>query len=213
MQRSEINQRNKLKFEELVRQIDRSGAEIEKLLDFLNRGDFFKAPATATSFRNYEGGLCEQAISRYYTMKKIVENSSYLNISNTSILITSLFADLGKIDYYEATFRNKKEYSSTGTRSDDLGRFDWVTERGWGIKDHSQRFIFGTLGQNADRIITDFIPLTLEESAAIVNLHADFENSNFNLTPIYTKYPLAVFLNAADKIASFVDSREDAVPF
>ena len=209
----EIREENKVKFLSLLNDIKRPDADISGLINRLENNDFFTAPATANSFRNYKGGLCEHALIRYENLKKLCEQSSYNKITQDSILITSLLADLGKVNYFEPTIKNKKMYHPSGKKSDELGNYDWVSEEGYAVKDPSIRFIFGTLGQNAERIITGYIPLTTEESAAIIHLHDDYENPNFNLASVYFAYPLAVLLNCADKITAFIDSREDILPF
>lgn len=209
----EVRIENKERFINLVNKITRPGADLSGLLQMLEKSDFFDAPATTNSFRNYKGGLCEQALTRNINLNKLCEQSAYNKITQDSILITSLFADFGKIKYFEPTIKNKKVYHPSGKKSDELGNYDWVPEEGYTVKDPSTRFIFGTLGQNAERIITEYIPLTTEESAAIIHLHDDYENPNFNLASVYFAYPLAVLLNCADKITAFIDSREDALPF
>ena len=209
----EVRLENKERFIKLVNTITRPGADLPGLLKMLEKSDFFDAPATANSFRNYKGGLCEQALTRNINLNKLCEQSAYDKITQDSILITSLFTDFGKINYFEPTVKNKKVYHPSGKKLDELGTYDWVSEEGYTVKDPSTRYIFGTLGQNAERIITEYIPLTTEESAAIIHLHDDYENPNFNLASVYFAFPLAVLLNCADKITSFIDSREDALPF
>lgn len=206
-------QKNKEAYLTKVRMIQREGADIEGLISYLERTDFFTAPATANAFRAYEGGLCEQALDRLIELDHICDSSSYTSVSQDSKLIVALFTDFGKIDYFETTAINKKVYTPEGLKSDELGRFNWVSERGYKVKNPEDRFIFGTLGQNAERIITGFIPLTTEESAAIIHLHSTYENPNFNLASVYFNYPLAVLLNAADNFAAFINTRDDAVPF
>ena len=172
----EVRMENKIKFINLVNTITRPGADLPGLIQMLEQSDFFDAPATANSFRNYKGGLCEQALIRNINLKHLCEQSAYDKITQDSILITSLFTDFGKIKYFEPTVRNKKIYHPSGKKSDELGTYDWVSEEGYTVKDPSTRYIFGTLGQNAERIITEYIPLTTEESAAIIHLHDDYES-------------------------------------
>lgn len=209
----EVVQNNKKEFIEHVHEIDRPGADIDSLVTMLEASDFFTAPATSNSFRNYTGGLCEHAINRYLEMSKMITACSVPPVEKNSILITGLLADLGKMNYFEPSVINKKVYSDAGKKRDEVGTFDWVAEMGWRIRDPRERFIFGSLGQNAERYITDYIPLTQEESAAIIHLHDDYENPNFNLASLYLTYPLAVLLNCADKVAAFLTTREDVLPF
>ena len=204
---------NKNRYIELLRQIDRPNSNIEELIKYLEESDFFTAPATTNSFGNYEGGLCEVALNRYTRLISLYDGPRITSIHRNSILITSLLVDLGKINYFDKTIRNKKIYHPSGKKHDEMGDYDWVSEIAYTIKEPQDRYIFGTLGQNAERIITNFIPLSDEESAAIINLHADYENPNLNIASIYFTYPLSVILTCADKLAVFIDSKEDSLPF
>lgn len=206
-------QKNKEEYIKKVRGISREGTDIEGLILMLEQSDFFNAPATANAYRAYDGGLCEQALDRALELDRICSYSSYAPVSADSRAIVALFADLGEINYFEPYSINKKVYKPTGSKSDALGNFDWESEKGWKVRDPQNRFLFGTLGQNAERILTNYIPLTTEESAAIIHLHGERENPNFNLSGIYFTYPLSVLLNAADKFAAFINTREDAIPF
>lgn len=210
---------NKRRFLELLRGINRPGADLDGLISELERGDFFTAPLTERAYRNYEGGLCEHALCRHSRMESLVNESSSVAISRTSELIVSLLADLGRMNYFEKTSRNKKVYSESGKKFDELGKFDWVAESGFTVKDPSERYIFGTMGQNSERLVSQFIPLTDEESASIIHLHANYENPSLNCASVYMKFPLAVLLNSADSLASFIDTKkeevdeDDTIPF
>lgn len=191
---------NKQTFLNLVAQIKRDG--VENLINFLQSSDFFTAPASVKLYRAEEGGLCAHALARNAIMKNLIEIQGW-TVDHDSFLITSLLADLNKINYFEPTAINKKVYSPNGKRMDEFGHFDWVAERGYRVRDPEERFIFGTSGQNAERIITNYIPLTDEESAAIINLGVSYENPTFNYANIYRKYGLACVLAAADSLATF----------
>ncbi len=196
----EVREQNKQEFLSLVNQIQRDG--ISDLINFLEKSDFFTAPASTKMYRAEEGGLCAHALARYKVMKNLIAANDWF-VENNSFLITSLLADLNKINYFEPTCINKKVYSEGGKKMDELGHFDWVSEWGWKVKDPEQRFIFGTSGQNSERIITNYIPLKDEESAAIITLGVSFENPTFNYANIYKKYGLACVLAAADSLATF----------
>lgn len=191
---------NKQQFLSLIQQINRD--RVEDLIQFLLKSDFFTAPASIKLFRAEDGGLCAHALARYNMMKNLVNINNWC-ADNTSLIIIGLLADLNKINYFESSVINKKVYREEGKKSDDLGKFDWISEKGYKIKDPENRFIFGTSGQNAERIITNYIPLKDEESVAIVNLGVSFENPTFNYSNIYKKYGLACLLAAADSLATF----------
>lgn len=196
----EIREQNKQEFLSLVSQIQRDG--ISDLINFLEKSDFFTAPASTKMYRAEEGGLCAHALARYNIMKNLISANDWFIVKD-SLLITSLLADLNKVNYFEPVCINKKVYSEDGKKMDELGHFDWVSEWGWKVKDPETRFIFGTSGQNSERIITNYIPLKDEESAAIIHLGVTFENPTFNYANIYKKYGLACVLAAADSLATF----------
>lgn len=191
---------NKKLFISLVENINRDG--VKDLIQFLSDSDFFNAPASIKLYRAEEGGLCAHALARYRMMKDIIKANNWF-IDESSILITGLLANLNKINYFDVAPLNKKKYSEKGSKQDNLGNFDWVVETTYKVKDPENRFVFGTSGQNAERIITNYIPLKDEESAAIINLGIAFENPTFNYANIYKKYGLACLLAAADSLAAF----------
>lgn len=204
---------NKEKFIELLKKVNRSG--IEDLISFLESSDFFTAPDSTKSFRAYEGGLCEHALVRYDYLLKLNELSKDQEVvhDDSSYLIVGLLADLSKTNYFEQFISNKKVYTPNGSKHDNMGNFDWVAESAWKVKDADDRYVFGTLGHNAERMITEFIPLRDEESAAIIHLRSSYENPNLSIVPIYKKYPLAAMLNAAEMLTNFVSLPGDVLPF
>ena len=54
---------NKERFIELLRSTKREG--IEKLIDFLEKTDFFTAPASTRFHSSYEGGLLQHSLNVY----------------------------------------------------------------------------------------------------------------------------------------------------
>lgn len=201
----------KAEFLELLRTVQRSG--VEELISFLESSDFFTAPASLKLYRNYSGGLCDHALCRYHYLKSLITNVVGEAIDSDSVIITALLSNLDKINYFEVTSVNKKVYCEDGNKKDDLGKFKWVAEVGYRIRDPEDRFVFGTSGQNAERIITNYMPLRDQESAAIVNLGVSYENPNFNYSGVYKKYPLACLLGAADQLATYMGESADGVPF
>lgn len=193
---------DKNRFLELVRSIPREG--VDELVGFLNGSDFFEAPASPKLHHAYEGGLCRYSLARYDFLTKLADMTGTA-CGQDSLLIAGLLASINKINYFEQTFINKKVYCADGDKHDERGKFKWVSEAGYRVKDPEERFAFGTSGQNAERIITNYMPLKDAESAAIVNLGVTYENPTFNYAQIYKKYPLACLLALADQLATYFD--------
>ena len=192
----------------LLRKIDRPGADIEGLIKKLKDTDYFTAPAS-TKFHNcFIGGLADHSLNVYYNLKRLVENKHLEDvIPEESIIICGLLHDISKINYYERGVRNKKIYSEAGSKWDELGRYDWVSEESWNIISDKKRFIYGSHEENAEFMVRQFIPLKVAESAAILNHHAGigYDSTNTNISSIYNRYPLANLLHVADMIATFTD--------
>ena len=85
---------------------------IDKLLDWLEKTDFFSAPASSKFHNNFEGGLCEHCINTYNRFIKLLQQEYGENWTDTisleSATIIALFHDLCKVDYYKIDYRNVK---------------------------------------------------------------------------------------------------------
>ena len=74
----------KEEFLKLLRQVKREG--IEDLINFLEKSDFFTAPASTRFHGNHEGGLVEHSMKVYEILKHKVENCVIdINIPEESI--------------------------------------------------------------------------------------------------------------------------------
>ena len=90
----------KEKFLALCREnIHREG--IDKLLAWLEKSDFFTAPASTRFHGAHEGGLVEHSLNVY---EQLVNG----NPTETTAIV-SLLHDLCKTDYYTVSTRNVKE--------------------------------------------------------------------------------------------------------
>lgn len=202
-------QNNKQMFNSLIRSIKREGADIEGLLNKLENSDFYIAPASIKFHNNFEGGLVQHSLNVYKNLKYLCSlyNS---NIDEDSIIITSLLHDFDKMNKYEKVFKNVKKYSPNGSKRDEGGNFDWVSETGYQPKDAKYRFVFSHHGHNSEYMASTFIPLKLEESAAIVNHMGSTQEEGkiWDFTPVMERYTLAALLHAADFLACYVDERK-----
>jgi len=199
---------NKNTFIDLLRKINRDGANIEGLISKLESSDFFIAPASTSWHNALKGGLVDHSLNVYYNLKSLVKNKHLEEvIPEETIIICSLLHDLSKMNFYEKSIRNVKVYSDTGSKYDNLGRFDWVSEEVYKVVHESKRFQYGNHEENSEFMIRCFIPLTLEESIAILHHHGGkgFDSTQQNISYIMSKNPLLTLLHAADMISTFVD--------
>ena len=195
---------NKQIFTDLLRKVSRDGADIPGLIYKLEKKGFFTAPCSAKYHLNIEGGLCQHSLNVYYTLAKLNE-AFETNLSEDSMIIVALCHDLDKMGKYEITSRNVKDYCANGKCEDALGKFNWKSEVGYAVKQAEDRFIYGHHGQNSEYMTGTFIPLSIEESAAITNhMGRNDEYNCFDATPIFNKFTLAAMLHLADSLSTFV---------
>lgn len=79
---------------------------INELLEWLEKSDFFVAPASTKYHGAYAGGLVEHSLNVYECLKGIVSKYPELNISDETIAIVSLFHDICKANFYKIGMRS-----------------------------------------------------------------------------------------------------------
>ena len=72
---------NKQEFINLVKKIEREGANITHLLDKLEKSDFYYAPASAKYHGAYRGGLVDHCLNVYYNLVSLC-NLTSLHLSS-----------------------------------------------------------------------------------------------------------------------------------
>ena len=203
----ETIQTNKEYFLDLVNSIERDGMNKDRLIAQLTNSDFFTAPASAIYHNAFLGGLCLHSLNVYKTLIALCDAMYPENTcpyDTNTLKIVALFHDFDKMNKYEATVMNKKVYSESGTKYDQMGKYDWISVPGFKRKDASECFVFGTHGDNSAYMTETFIPLTTEEYAAIINHHGCFDNPKADITPIFNRYSLACLLHTADMLSTYV---------
>lgn len=179
--------------------IKRDGAE--KLFDYLENSDFFTAPSSSRFHSNFEGGLVLHSINVYNRLLALIKmdyGEEYERVfSNETIAIVSLLHDLCKIDYYEVSYRNTKN---------EFG--EWVKVPYYTIND---KMPYGH-GEKSVYIVNGFIRLTREEAMAI-NWHMGgfdlrVKGGSYSQGEAYNQFPLCVYLQVADMMASYLDEGE-----
>lgn len=208
---------NKNRFLNIVKSITREGMNMDRLLAQLEHSDFFEAPASAIYHNAFKGGLCEHCLNVYDTLVDFCEAiypdqcdefgnfiAKTCPYSEDTLKIVALFHDFDKMNKYERTVQNKKIYSETGSKYDEMGKFDWVSVPGYKRKDVKDTFVLGTHGENSCYMTETFIPLSAEEHAAITAHHAVYDNPKLDTTAIYSRYHLACLLHVADLTSTMV---------
>lgn len=203
---------NKTDFIGLLSEITREGADIEKLIKKLERSDFFYAPASTQYHNSFKGGLCDHCLNVCSNMLRLVEmNAEMLGINpeevRESVIIVSLLHDISKMNTYEVGVKNEKVYSENGSKYDELGKFDWVSKRIYKTKE--DKFVYGSHESTSEYILRQFIPLTLEESVAVIHHMGSmsWDSAKDNIGEVFNKYWLALLLYQADMMSTYINER------
>lgn len=175
--------------------IDRDGSE--KLIEWLERSDFFTAPASTKLHSACEGGLCQHSINVYKRFRKLIESEYGPNwekkISAESVAIIALLHDVCKVNYYTVEMRNVKENG------------EWIQKPFYKIDD---ALPYGH-GEKSVYIISGFMRLTREEAMAI-NWHMGgfdtrVQGGSYSMSTAFYKYPNAMLFHLADMMATYLD--------
>ena len=174
----------KEEFIRLLKSTNREG--MENLIDFIEKTDFFKAPASTKFHGSYEGGLLEHSMKVYEILKHKVETSIIpINISKESIIIIALLHDICKVNFYKVDYRNAK--NALGV---------WEKVPFYAVDD---TIPYGH-GEKSVMMITEYIKLTSEEKYAI-RWHMGYTEPKElygTIGEAYKKYPIALLTHEAD---------------
>ena len=98
------------RFNSLIEAVDRKG--VDKLVQFIEKSDFYTAPASTKYHLSCEGGLLQHSLNVYDMLKLKAEQepfkSKLANVAPESIVIVSLLHDICKTYFYKTTTRNVK---------------------------------------------------------------------------------------------------------
>ncbi len=175
--------------------IDRDGAD--KLLEWLEKSDFFTCPASAKRHSSYKGGLCQHSINVYKRFVKLLEmeygQDWQTKVSPESVAIMGLLHDVCKVNTYVEDVKNVKV--------DGV----WTQKPYYRVEDNLP---YGH-GEKSVYIISAFMKLTREEALAI-NWHmgefdARVQNGSYMASEVFYKYPICFLMHLADLTATYLD--------
>ena len=177
----------KEQFIELLKNTKREG--MENLISFMEKTDFFEAPASTRYHGAYKGGLLEHSLKVYEILKEKIKNTEF-DIKEDTIIISSLLHDICKLNFYKVDYRNAKNEKG-----------EWEKVPYYTIQD---TIPYGH-GEKSVMMITEYIKLTSEEKYAI-RWHMGFTEPKElygTIGEAYKKYPLALLLFEADLEATY----------
>lgn len=180
----------KEKVKELLNKINRPG--MAELMDFLEKSDYYEAPASTKYHGAYKGGLIEHSYNVYEILKGKIEYHK-MNVSEDTLILVTLLHDLCKVNFYKTDFRNVKN-----------AKGEWEKVPYYTIED---TIPYGH-GEKSVMMLTEYIKLTNEEKYAI-RWHMGFSEPKEQYLPLgqaFKKYPLALLLHEADMETTYFNN-------
>jgi hypothetical protein len=95
------------KFYELWDRIKREGKE--NVLEYLEKSDYFLAPASTQYHSSYEGGLLAHSLNVTYKLYELSEKNDLKWEKEDSIIIIGLLHDICKTHFYSVEYKNVKD--------------------------------------------------------------------------------------------------------
>jgi hypothetical protein len=201
-------ERNIARFEAEMEKVQRPG--MDKLMDYIRKSDFYKAPASTKYHLACEGGLLQHSLNVLDAMREMlmkeadgpdeqgqmhtkyhytVAGQFVATVPEDSVIIMALLHDICKTYFYSTSTRNAKN-ETTGK---------WEKVPFYTVKD---RMPLGH-GDKSVMIIKQYIHLTNQEMYAIWHHMGYADNSDtLTLTNAVEAYPIIWALHTADMMAS-----------
>lgn len=182
---------------DLLRRTNREG--IEELIDYLEKSDFFTAPASTKFHGSYAGGLAEHSLNVYNTLEFLYDSLQYVEFNTPEIpedsrIIVALCHDLCKINTYHDDFRWTKDDNNQWVQVPQYKK-DPLLPMGHGAKS-----VF---------ILQQFISLSVPEALAIFWHMGAYDTSLYmtmnELGKAYEENLLAFLLHQADMFCTYVN--------
>lgn len=162
------------------------------LLEWLQKTDFFTAPASSKYHCACRGGLVQHSVSVYHTMME--KHFEQGKDSEESFAICALLHDVCKAQFYKEGFRNVK--------NDETGQ--WEKKSVYFVEDS---FPYGH-GEKSVFLIERFLRLKTSEAVAIRWHMGGFDDAarggSSAVSQAYERYPLAVKLHLADLESTYL---------
>ena len=170
-----------------------------ELLEWLQKTDFFTAPASTKFHGACEQGLVMHSISVLHTLVDKHFDPETDNME--SFAICALLHDLCKAEFYKVSTRNVK--------NEETGKWEKVPY--YAVED---KFPFGH-GEKSVFLIERFLRLKPAEAMAIRWHMGGFDEAarggSFAISVAYEKYPLAIKLHLADLESTYLKEKHTSV--
>lgn len=164
-----------------------------RILQWLNEGDFFTAPASTRYHDAFTGGLLTHTLNVYDNMVELSKIDKFASVKVKDYALVALVHDWCKIGLYEVYMKNVKD--------DTTGK--WYQQEAFRWKDGGPSFALGH-GVSSMFLASRFLPLNLEQSAAIRWHMGEYNvasNESSELHESNERFPLVFMLQFADRLS------------
>lgn len=188
---------DKKEFIQELEKVERPG--MENLLEYLEKSDFYEAPASAMYHSANPGGLLAHSLAVLDSAKKLYYSALYedVELPEDSLTLVCLLHDICKTNTYESYFKNVKN---------EEGEWEQVQAYRKNVKfpmGHSAKSLF---------ILSNYIQLTAYESQAIYWHMGAFDVSDYStkheMSQAFRTNKLAFILHQADMAATYLTENE-----
>ena len=181
----------KEQFINLLKGINRDG--INELIEFLEKTDFYTAPASTKFHCAYEGGLLEHSLNVYSALKELTKGEW----AEDTIRIVGLLHDICKVNQYKVEMRNKKNEHG-----------EWVKEPYYATDD------IMPLGHGEKSVMLlqyKGLKLNLIEIMMIRNHMSAFRDNQYlnDVSHRFSKCPQSLILHFADMLSTYTNESND----
>lgn len=166
---------------------------VDAVLRWLEKSDFYTAPASTRFHGSYAGGLLIHSLSVYKELKRLLVAFPEIQADDETVAIISLFHDLCKVNLYGVEKRNRKN---------EHGQWE-----SYDAYTHDEKFKFGGHGAKSVFIVQSFMQLRPEEAVAIHCHMGAFDGNVQSIGSAFEAYPLAWLLHVADCAATYIDEK------
>lgn len=185
---AEQKNNNEIKFMELLSRLNIDLTELNRFLDKVN---YFNAPASTQYFRAYPGGLCEHTLIVAHELGVLCNAYYPGRYTEEDVIKVALLKDVYKATMYEAYMKNVKDEASG----------QWVTVPAYKTREANTRSVFGDFALSSYFQIKNFISLTDEQSLAIIHSTGNFPP---DIHEVMRTYPLVALTRMADTAATYL---------
>lgn len=194
-------EKNKEEFETLLRSTKREG--IDYVIEDLEKGGFFEAPASAGHHLNVEGGLCQHSLNTckaglmIYEGLKNLDGASAGEVKRESVIIATLLHDVCKTDIYKKTIKKHKN---------KLGQ--WEDAEGYNVsyKDfpmgHGEKSVMMLLLSGLDLHDDEMLAIRWHMGAFGLNMNSYEDQRCYDTAR--QAYPLCCIVQCADSMAAAI---------